>query len=54
MDADYANDLVLLANTPAQAEFLQHRLEQTAGDIGLHVNSNKTFMCFNEKEPPLL
>ena len=26
-DADYANDLVLLANTPAQAETLLHSLD---------------------------
>ena len=37
-DADYADDITLLANTPAQAESLLDSLEQAAGDIGLHVN----------------
>ena len=41
-DADYADDLLLLLNTRAQAESLQHRLEQTTGDIGLNGNANKT------------
>ena len=29
-DADYADDLALLENTPAQAESLQHSLVQAA------------------------
>ena len=41
-NTDYADDLVLLANTPAQAESLLHSLEQTASGIGLYVNSDKT------------
>ena len=46
-DIDYADNLVLLANTPAQPESLQHNLEQTVGSIRLYVNANKTkFMCF--------
>ena len=49
-DADYANDLVLLANTPAQAESLLHSLEQAGGGIGLHMNANKAeFICFKQK-----
>ena len=39
-DADYADDLVLLANTPNQAETLLHSLERAAAGIGLHVNAN--------------
>ena len=40
----------LLANTPTQAESLQHSLELAAGGIGLHVNVDKTeFMCFNQR-----
>ena len=50
MDADYAGDIPLLANTPTQAESLLHSLEQAAGSIGLHVNANKTeYMCLNQK-----
>ena len=41
-DADYADDIALLANTPAQAETLQHSLERAAAGIGLHVNAHKT------------
>ena len=45
-DADYANDIALLANTPTQAETLPHSRERAAMD--LHVNSHKTeYMCFN-------
>ena len=49
-DADYADDITLLANTPTQAESLLQSLEQAAGSIGLYVNTNKTlFMCFHQK-----
>ena len=49
-DADYADDIALLANTPNQAEILLHSLERAAAGIGLHVNAHKTeFMCFNQK-----
>ena len=37
--ADYVDDIAVLANIPAQAEFL---LDQTAEGIGLYVNANKT------------
>ena len=40
-DADYADDIAILANTPNQAETLLHSLE-------LHVNAHKMeYMCFN-------
>ena len=49
-DADYADDIALLTNTPNQAETLLHSLERAAAGIGLHVNAHKTeFMCFNQK-----
>ena len=41
-DADDANDLVLLANTPAKAESSLSSLEQSAESIVLYVNTNKT------------
>ena len=48
-DADYSNDIVILANTPNQAETLLHSLEQAAAGIGLHVNAHKTeYMCYNQ------
>ena len=49
-DADYADDIVLLGNTPSQTKFLQHSLEQAGSGIGLHVNADKTeYMCFNQR-----
>ena len=49
-DANYANGIALLINTPTQVEFLLHSLEQVAGGIGLHVNVDKTeYMCFNQE-----
>ena len=41
-DADYADDIALLTNTPNQAETLLHSLERAAAGIGLHVNVHKT------------
>ena len=45
-DADYAEDIALLPNTPTQAESLQPNLQQVAGGIGLHVNAYKTDYVF--------
>ena len=48
-DADYADDIAILANTPGQAETLLHSLERAAAGIGLHVNAHKTeYMCYNQ------
>ena len=48
-DADYADDIAILANTPNQAETLLHSLEWAATGIGLHVNAHKTeYMCYNQ------
>ena len=48
-DDDYADDIALLANTPAQAEPLLHSLERSAACIVLHVNAHKMeYMCFNQ------
>ena len=50
-DADYADDIALLANTPAQAKTLLHSLEQADAGIGLNVNTHKTeYMCLNETD----
>ena len=40
-DADYADDIAILANTPNQAETLLHSLERATQGIGLHVNAQK-------------
>ena len=48
-DAEYADDIALLGNTPNQAETLLHSLELAAAGIGLHVNAHKTeYMCYNQ------
>ena len=50
MDADYANDIALLVNTPAQAKTLLHSLERAAAGIGLHINADMMeYMCFNQR-----
>ena len=46
-DADYADDIALLANTTAQTQL--HSLERADAGIGLHVSAHKTeYMCFNQ------
>ena len=45
-DAEYADELALLANTAAQAKTLLECLERPAAGIGLHVNAG--YMCFNQ------
>ena len=48
-DADYADDIALLANIPTQAETRLHSLERVATDIGLQVNAEKIeHICFNQ------
>ena len=48
-DADYADDIAILANTPNQAETLMHSLERAAAGLGLHVNAHKMeYMCYNQ------
>ena len=48
-DADYADDIAILTNTPDQAETLLHSLERAAASIGLYVNAHKTeYMCYNQ------
>ena len=48
-DTDYTDDIVLLANAPAQVETLLHSLEWATAGIGLHVNAHKMkYMCFNQ------
>ena len=48
-DADYGDDIAILANTSNQAETLQHSLKRAAAGIDLHVNAHKTeYMCYNQ------
>ena len=50
-DADYADDIALLTNTPSPDEYLLHSLEKAAGSIGLRVNADKTeYVCFNQSQ----
>ena len=48
-DADNADDIAILANTPNQAKTLLHSLERGAEVISLHVNTHKTeYICYNQ------
>ena len=48
-DADYADDMAIQSNTPAQAETLQYSQERAAAGIGLHFSAHKTeYMRFNQ------
>ena len=48
-DADYADDLAVLADILKDATFLLHSIERTAKEIGLYLNADKTeFICFNQ------
>ena len=48
-DTDYADDIALLADTPAQAGTMLHSQERAVAGIGLHDNAHKTeYMCFNQ------
>ena len=48
-DADNADDIAILANTPNQAETRLHSMERAAAGIGLHVNAHKTeYICYNQ------
>ena len=52
-DADYADDIALLVNTPTRAETLLHSLERATGCIGLHVNVDKcNTYALNEATSP--
>ena len=49
-DTDYADNQALLVNTPVQAKFLLHSLEQASRGIGLNINANKTeFMTLKQR-----
>ena len=49
IDADYADDIALLANEPAQAETLLHSLERATASIGFHFIAHKTeYMRLNQ------
>ena len=48
-DADYADDIAILANTPNQTETILNCLERAVAGIGLHVNAHKMeYMCYNQ------
>ena len=48
-DANYADDIAILANTRNQAKTLLHSLEWAAAGIGLYVNAHKMeYMCNNQ------
>ena len=48
-DADFVDNIVILANTPTQTETLLHSLEWAAAGIGLNVTASKTeYIWFNQ------
>ena len=49
-DTDYADDIVLLVNSPSQAKSLLYSLKWEAGGIGLHVSVDKKNTCALIKE----
>ena len=50
LDADYANDKVLLGNTPAQVETQLYSLKWVATGKGLYVKADKMeYMCLNQR-----
>ena len=50
-DADYAEDLTLLSNTPDQAEYLMLSLKQSAIGVGFCMNSEQTeVIWFNQDD----
>ena len=52
-DADYGDDLALLANTPNQAETLLHSLERAAAGICLRTMHTKLNICVTTKRATL-
>ena len=49
-DADYTDDIAIMANAFAKTETLLHNLERAAASIGLHVNADKMeYMCCNQR-----
>ncbi len=49
-DVDYADDIALLANTPAQAETLLQSMERAASSIDLYDNAHKMeYKNFNKR-----
>ena len=44
-DADYADDIAIMANAPGQAETLLHSLQRAPSGIGLHVNAHIRNTC---------
>ena len=48
-DVYYADNIALLANTPAKAKSLLHNLERASARISPRVNAHKTeYMCSNQ------
>ena len=49
-DANYADDIAILANTPDQAKTLLHSLEWANAGNGLHINALKLIIFWNNLE----
>ena len=50
-DIGYADDLAIVTDKMSEATILQHKIENTAKEIGLNINSGKTkFISINQGE----
>ena len=48
-DVDYADDLAIVTDKTSEATILLHKIENTAKEIGLNINSGKTeFISINQ------
>ena len=45
-DIDYSHDVAVITNSLKDANTLLHQIEDTAKNIGLHINSDKTEYIF--------
>ena len=50
-DVDYADDLGIVSDNMSEATIILHKIENTAKEIGLNINSGKTeFISINQGE----
>ena len=53
-DADYADDIALIADNNTDAQKLLHLLEESAAIVGLHINATKTeYISYHQNDNPI-
>ena len=50
-DTDYADDLMLLTNTPGQAKSQLHKVKQAAERIGFYIQIEQNSYVLNKTKP---